>query len=99
MRTKPVSETILAQLGGNKFLVMTGARSLTTDGNNLRMKLPRNASKVNMVNVTLEANDTYTVTFLKYRGLTLEVLAEVDTVYGDQLRAIFESHTGLKVSL
>ena len=32
-----VADIILEQLGGNKFLAMTGAKNLLADGNTLRM--------------------------------------------------------------
>ena len=42
-----IPNVILQQLGGNKFLAMTGAKNLVGDGNTLRMTLPRNGSKAN----------------------------------------------------
>ena len=36
-----VADIILEQLGGNKFLAMTGANHLVSDGNTLRMNLPK----------------------------------------------------------
>ena len=42
-----VADIILEQLGGNKFVVMTGASHFVSDGNTLRMQLPRNISKAN----------------------------------------------------
>lgn len=98
MRT--ISDTILDQLGGSKFLVMTGARHLVTSGNDLSMRLPRSAlNRINHVRIVLEANDTYTVVFSQIRGITVHVVHTSDMVHADQLRAIFERHTGLRVSL
>ena len=61
-----VANTILEQLGGQKFLAMTGANHLVADGNTLRMTLPKNASKANRLYITLDATDTYTMHFFKY---------------------------------
>jgi hypothetical protein len=94
-----VSETVLAQLGGNKFLVMTGARDLTTSGNDLTFKLPRNASRCNWVRITLDAADTYTVQFGRARGLSLVIDKTRELVHADQLREVFTAHTGLDTSL
>ena len=49
---------ILEQLGGNKFIAMTGAKNFVSDGNTLRMTLPKNRSKANRLYVTLDATDT-----------------------------------------
>ena len=35
-----IANTILEQLGGNKFIAMTGAKNFVSDGNTLRMTLP-----------------------------------------------------------
>lgn len=39
-----VANTILEQLGGSKFLAMTGAKNLLADGNTLLMTLPKIAA-------------------------------------------------------
>lgn len=49
-----VADIILEQLGGSKFLAMTGANHLLSDGNTLRMNLPKNASKANRLWITLK---------------------------------------------
>jgi len=96
-------EVILQQLGGNKFLAMTGASNLVTRGQaDLAMKLPRGFAKdgINHVRIVLDrTTDTYTVTFSKTRGLQSATVRELATVYGDQLPSVFESITGLRVSL
>ena len=61
-----VADIILEQLGGNKFLVMTGAKNLIADGDTLRMSLPKNMSGANKLEITLDATDTYTMRFYKY---------------------------------
>ena len=60
-----VANTILEQLGGNKFIAMTGAKNFLSDGNTLRMTLPKNRSKANRLYVTLDATDTYTMYFFQ----------------------------------
>lgn len=61
-----VADTILEQLGGNKFLAMTGAKNLLADGNTLRMTLPKNRSRANRLWITLDSNDTYTMNFFRF---------------------------------
>lgn len=107
-----VAETILDQLGGNKFLAMTGASHLVADGNTLRMTLPKNASKANRLYVTLDrTTDTYTMRFFHYTaprinrktftfsGEKVKEIKEVPGVYCEQLQPIFTSVTGFYTHL
>lgn len=62
-----VAETILQQLGGQRFTAMTGSKNYLADGNSLRMTLAKNHSKANRLTITLdEATDTYRMRFYKY---------------------------------
>lgn len=61
-----IANTILDQLGGNKFLAMTGANHLLADGNTLRMTLPKNNSRANRLYITLDPDDTYTMRFFRF---------------------------------
>lgn len=90
-----VAETILEQLGGSRFLAMTGARNLVGSSNSLTFKLPA-AGKVKHVRIELTAADLYNVTFYGLRGRVLEEVAGVDA---SSLRAVIERHTGLYLSL
>ena len=106
-----VASVILQQLGGNKFIVMTGSKNFLSDGNTLRMSLAKNSSKANRLEVTLEADDTYTMRFYKYTAgklnkktlswtedKTTEVCVE-NGVYCDMLQPIFTGVTGLYTHL
>lgn len=100
-----VPNTILQQMGGNKFIVMTGSKNFIGDGNTLRMTLAKNYSKANRLEVTLEADDLYTMRFYKYTAgrlnkktwsWTEDKVEEVYTVSGiwfDQLQEIFTNVT------
>lgn len=94
-----VGQTIYQQLGGARFAQMTGAKGFLSDSNSLSFKLPKNQSQANLVQIVLDPNDTYTVTFAKYRGDKITVLKEINMVYADSLREIFERYTGLYTSL
>jgi len=97
-----IPETILSQLGGKRFQVMTGARNFMADGERkLIFSIPRGSAKNNIVRVTIELDwmDLYTMKFYKFRNLTPEVVAEYDGVYFDQLQDIFTSETGLYTKL
>lgn len=98
-----VAGGILEQLGGNKFLAMTGAKQLmsfdTPGYGGLQFKLPKSGARaklgIDAVRITLEDNDTYTMRF--YKGMQ-EVRA-IGALYSDNLRQAFTSVTGLETSL
>ena len=106
-----IADIILQQLGGNKFLVMTGVKNLVADGNTLRMTLPKNCSRANRLYITLDADDTYTMRFFKYTASRLnrktfmwteDKETEVKTVKGvyfDMLQDIFTEVTGMYTRL
>jgi hypothetical protein len=100
MTSMEVAQTILQQLGGRRFLTMTGARDLTGYADALAFKLPRfSGVKVNYVKLTLTPADTYTVEFSRIHGRTVTKLSEHTDVYCDQLQRLFEKVTGLRTSL
>ena len=109
-----VAQTIYQQLGGGRFSAMTGAKQFVSDGNKLRFRIGRNASKANKVVITLEADDTYTMTFSKYTPYDVKIgkdgtlkerqesniiIAEHKGVYCDMLQDIFTQVTGMYTRL
>ena len=95
--TATIAQTILQQLGGNKFIVMTGAKNFMDLGNGLSFKLPSNfaTNGINYVKVTLQPSDDYTVEFGKLRGVKYTALKTVDGIYCDVLQDLFTRTTGL----
>ena len=93
---------IMNQLGGQKFIAMTGARYITFDEKgptaNLSFKFMGSKAATHM-KIALDVMDTYTVTFYKIRGATCKTVKEYTGVYNDMLRDIFTSFTGLETSL
>ncbi len=74
-----IAQTILAQLGGNRFVVMTGAKQLVDTGNGLQFSIGRGATnKANKVRVTLDTTDTYVVEFFYLRGLVCRTVGEAN---------------------
>ena len=64
MANLQVANTILAQLGGGHFLVMTGAKNLVGSDNSLSMRLNSvnyDGKRVNVVTSRSMPSDTYTV--------------------------------------
>jgi hypothetical protein len=95
-----VGKTILKQLGGNKFVVMTGAKNITADKNYLVFKIGRNASKATHVKIMLDlALDTYDIEFIQCRGTAIKSLRTLHGVHAEDLRTAFTLYTGLETSL
>lgn len=94
-----IANTILAQLGGNRFIAMTGAKFLTAIEGGLQCRIGRNACGVNLVRVILDVNDTYRMEFCRLRKRQVTILSVKSDVYCDQLQAIFTDQTGLYTSL
>mgnify|MGYP003640613120 FL=1 len=86
---------ILNQLGGNRFVAMTGSKNFIAGDNSLTMKLARNSSGANYLKISLNSMDTYEVEFISIRGGSLKVKHKFQDVYNDQLINIFETTTGL----
>ncbi len=104
MNSRDIAHTILEQLGGQRFGVMTGAHTFSYNHGNLQFRIGRNCKSVNCVDVQLDPSDTYTVTFYRVsngrkRGPQVKVLAKVADVYCDNLRRVFTMHTGMETSL
>jgi hypothetical protein len=104
-----VANTILAQLGGKRFIAMTGANSFTGDKNSLTFKLPQKKGYVKQgicgVRVVLTPADDYNIEFIAFRGsfakgdFRCETVSKAESVYCDMLCEVFTNHTGLRTSL
>lgn len=93
--------TILQQLGAERFLAMTGARHLVGSDTELRMTLPRGCRDgINKIVIKLDAaTDTYTMTAYRLRGVNITEIAVRPMIYADQLQMIFTTLTGLDTHL
>lgn len=94
-----VAQTILEQLGGNRFVAMTGANTFIGSADSLRFSIPRARNGATLVRVTLDLDDTYIVKFFTVRGRLPHPVSEHDGVYADQLQSIFTQQTGLDTRL
>lgn len=97
-----VANEILRQLGGNKFIAMTGAKDLVGGKNYLGMKLGRGTkNKATHMRITLDPTDTYTVEFMRWNGRKLEmkVLSSESLIYCDMLQETFTEATGFDTHL
>ncbi len=103
---RAITGEILKQLGGQRFIVMTGSKNFgfaeSSKGEaQLSFHLTRNAAKAQFCTITLKFDDTYTVTFTKLNKKTysLETIKECVGVYCDNIQEIFTEVTGLYTSL
>lgn len=96
-----IAKVILEQLGGRKFIVMTGARDLLALDSGLIFSLSATTTKnrINRVRITLTPADTYTIEFLAIHGKTVKEVYKAEDIYNDQLVELFEEHTGLFTKL
>ena len=95
-----VAKTILEQLGGNQFCMMTGAKNLVDCGDALAMKIGRNKTSSNYLKITLNMMDLYDVRFSRVSPMGGErSVTEYNNVYNDSLVEVFEKHTGMYTSL
>jgi len=96
--TLPVAHTILDQLGGSRFVAMTGAKHFVGRVDGLAFRIPR-TNGVSQVSITLAGDDTYTVEFIAMRGAQLRVVAKYEGVYCDQLQGVMTDATVLRTQL
>jgi hypothetical protein len=89
---------LIKQLGGSRFIAMTGAKDFVVGPKGATFKIGRNAKSISHVRIDLE-NDLYNVEFLLVRGTNIRVKSYFKHVYFDQLRDLFEKETGLRTSL
>lgn len=109
-----VANQILEQLGGNKFIAMTGSRNFIDCGNALSMHLTTNKAKAKYLKIELTSMDLYSVTFSRNKkvlnkeyaaaGVKIyddvhEIVKTFDNVYAEDLQMIFTSVTGLYTRL
>jgi len=95
-----VANEILNQLGGRKFMAMTGSKNLVGGRNFLQMHLTTNKAKAKYLKIELTPMDTYTMTFSSLdKNFNLIIKAEYENVYCDQLQTIFTEVTGLYTKL
>jgi hypothetical protein len=95
------AEEVLQQLGGNKFIAMTGAKSFVKNASKraLSFRVPRAKNGINFVRILLTGSDLYTLEFYKARGADIKLVSKKEGVYNDRLQSVFTKETGLYTSL
>ena len=102
---KEIATTILNQLGGRRFIMMTGAKDFIVTKEELSFKIGRNCHSINRVLIALDPNDTYTVKFCRDRlskktwEFSRKVVNEISDVYCDMLQPVFTQYTGMETMM
>jgi hypothetical protein len=96
-----IATTILDQLGGRRFIAMTGARNFIAGANDLSFRIPGTMTRrrINAVRITLEPTDTYSVVFFAIRGVTVKEVSKHEDIYADMLGELFRDVTGLETRM
>lgn len=97
-----IATTILNQLGGKRFIAMTGSKDFVGSENSLQFKVIKNVKNVTHVKIEYSyGKDLYSVSFLKWnaRKFEFQVIANFDEQYAEDLQDRFEENTGLLTSL
>lgn len=97
----------LQQLTGSKAVgrtlaLMIRAHGLVkSDADSYVMFSFKGCRKANKCRITLEPSNTYKVEFFKYNRKTFEcpLVYDIDGIYDDMLKGVFEDYTGLYLSL
>lgn len=100
--SKQQAFTMLQQLGGNKFIAMTGAK-VSFDSDGTLFCWFKGSKKANMLKISLDyATDTYIMEFSKLGyapKFTVKPVKKLTMVYAEDLQSFFTDVTGLYTSL
>ena len=90
----------LQQLGGNRFIAMTGAKHFGVGPNGMSFKIGKNSKRVNHVTIDYDrGRDLYN---MKFDWVTIKGIKNKKTlkgIYADQLQDMFTKYTGMYTSL
>ena len=92
------SET-LNQLGGKRFIAMTGAKNFALGPLGIGFKIGKNCKSINYIRIKLNGLDLYDIEFIRIRKSNLKVINKLTNIYNDQLQGVFTNYTGLNTYL
>ena len=90
---------ILKQIGGNRFIAMTGAKGFAFSNKYMSFKIGRNSKGINFVRIGHNSKDLYDMEFGFVSTKGIKVKKKVKDVYADMLGTMFEKYTGMRTSL
>lgn len=98
-RNQEIAQIILEQLGGNKFLVMTGSKVKYCGDNNgnsyIMFSLTKNLLHAQFLKITLTAMDDYTMQFSKIKRTLNKDLAKLGIKIYDEEHQILKTIEGV----
>jgi hypothetical protein len=105
--TNEMAQIALNQLtnsnnGGNRLVAMIGASNFLRDERNYTIGFKFTAkakNKANYCRIKLNASDLYDVEFISIRGVYFKTISTHNDLYADMLKSVFETETGLYLSL
>ena len=99
MDRRQAAET-LKQLGGNRFIAMTGAKHFTFGKEGMAFKIGKNSKRVNYVKIDLDrGRDLYNMSFDWVTIKGIKNKKKLKGIYADQLQDMFTKYTGMYTSL
>lgn len=101
---KAIANEILNQLGGNRFIIMTGSKNFIAIERGLTFKIGfaahQKKNRATHCEIKLEWNDTYTVKFFYVRGFEpKKEISKHEEIYCNMLQTLFTEQTGLYTHL
>lgn len=100
MDKHPIAKMIFEQLHIRRlFTAMVGAKDYVATDNGLRFRIGKNSSNANRIEISLDPNDTYTITFVRVAKGGYNALECIDNVYVDMMHDVIERYTGLYTTL
>lgn len=100
-QNKAIADTILQQLGGLKFIVITGANSFSYGDNSLNFRLSSRMTKhkAQCMRITLNGKDLYDLELMKIRNFELKLVDKKTDIDAEALQRVFTEMTGLNTSI
>lgn len=103
MTSRGIANSILFQLGGNRFTVITGAKNFMALSSGLQFDLPKNPHYVRdgitRLWIELTPSDLYKITAWKIRGMNAMLVSTHENIYCEALESTFTEITGLDTNL
>ena len=93
-----VATEIVKQLGGSRFMAMTGVKVFMSEPKAVGFKF-KGSTNSNYCRIELNEMDTYDIQFKKIRGMKIADVAQLSGVYNDDLQGSFTRQTGLYTRL
>jgi hypothetical protein len=96
-----ISAEIMKQLGGKRFVIMTGAKNIVNRPNGVTMSLPRNVTGGMQCCITLNSTDLYDIDFfsLHRKTFVIQYKKRFTDIGVENLSDVFSQATGFAVRL